>query len=192
MPTPQDPAPRTGLRLDRYLETGLFNARWLMAPFYVGLTFALLLLLVAFCREVIHETPLLMSGGADTEDAIMLALTLVDLTLAGNLLLIVIFSGYESYVSKLDTFGHEDRPDWIGKVDFSGLKLRLVASIVAISAITLLKAFMRLGEGEINQTQLFWQVTIHLTFVVSGVFLAVMDWLGSLGAKLEAEVHKAH
>ncbi|HWA63641.1 MAG TPA: TIGR00645 family protein, partial [Caulobacteraceae bacterium] len=174
-----DPAPRRNPPLERWLEAGIFGSRWLMAPFYVGLAAALAVLLVTFVRELVHEVPQLLWGGGTGEDAIMLTLSLVDLSLAGNLLLIVIFSGYESYVSKLDTFGHEDRPDWIGKVDFSGLKLRLVASIVAISAITLLKAFMRLGEGEINQTQLFWQVTIHLTFVVSGAILAIMDWLAS-------------
>ena len=109
-----------------------------------------------------------------------MALTLIDLSLAGNLLLIVIFSGYENFVSKIDTGGNEDRPSWMGTVDFSGLKMKLIASIVAISAIALLKAFMRLTDGEpINTPMLAWLVGIHLTFVVSGVLLALMDLLAS-------------
>jgi len=75
---------------------------------------------------------------------------------------------------------HEDRPGWMGTVDFSGLKMKLIASIVAISAIALLRAFMRLSQGEgVETTHLMWLVLIHLTFVVSGVFLALMDWLAA-------------
>ncbi|MFA5599278.1 MAG: YqhA family protein, partial [Phenylobacterium sp.] len=97
-----------------------------------------------------------------------------------NLLLIVIFSGYENFVSKIDTANHEDRPSWMGTVDFSGLKMKLIASIVAISAISLLKAFMQLSEGEgVSERSLLWLVVIHITFVVSGVLLALMDWLAA-------------
>jgi uncharacterized protein (TIGR00645 family) len=114
------------------------------------------------------------------DEAILMALTLIDLSLAGNLLLIVIFSGYENFVSKIDTGDHEDRPSWMGTVDFSGLKMKLIASIVAISAIALLKAFMKTAEGEtIDNTHLAWLVGIHLTFVVSGVLMALMDLLAS-------------
>jgi uncharacterized protein (TIGR00645 family) len=168
---------------ERILEAGLFNARWLMAPFYVGLVVALVAVLVVFMGELVHELPRLFSMKA--EDAILLALSLIDLSLAGNLLLIVTFSGYENFVSKIDTGAHEDRPSWMGKVDFSGLKMKLIASIVAISAIALLRAFMRLGEGEaLDEAQLRWMVIIHLTFVVSGVLLALMDLLAS-----KAEAH---
>ncbi|MDB5454267.1 MAG: hypothetical protein JWO33_2845, partial [Caulobacteraceae bacterium] len=104
-----------------------------------------------------------------------------DLSLAGNLVLIVIFSGYENFVSKIDVAAHEDRPDWMGTVDFSGLKLKLIASIVAISGIALLKAFLTLTEPEaiLDQPRLMWLVAIHLTFVVSGVLLALMDFISS-------------
>ena len=109
-----------------------------------------------------------------------MVLSLIDLSLAGNLLLIVIFSGYENFVSKIDTGADEDRPGWMGTVDFSGLKMKLIASIVAISAIALLKAFMRLAEGDsVDDRHLMWLVGIHLTFVVSGVMLALMDLLAS-------------
>lgn len=163
--------------LETWLERGLFASRWLMAPFYVGLVIALAALIVVFFQELFHELPHLLA--MKPEDAIMLALSLIDLSLAANLLVIVILSGYENFVSKIDTASHEDRPDWMGTVDFSGLKMKLIASIVAISAIALLKAFLNLTEpGEtVDQTRLFWLVVVHLSFVVSGALLAVMDWL---------------
>ncbi len=145
-----------------------------MAPFYVGLVAALAALLVVFGNELVHQ----LSGvlGMTPEKAILMVLSLIDLSLAGNLLIIVIFSGYENVVSKIHVGGDEDRPSWMGAVDFSGLKLKLIASIVAISAIALLKAFMELAEGEdVADRRLGWLVGIHLTFVVSGLLLAVMD-----------------
>ncbi len=156
-----------------------------MAPFYVGLALTLAVLVVTFGREFVHAVLPLFYEQKRPEDAILMVLTLVDMSLAGNLLLIVIFSGYESFVSKIDTGDHEDRPGWMGKVDFAGLKMKLIASIVAISAISLLKSFMLLGEGPIDERRLYWQVVIHLTFVLSGVLLALMDWLSSLGEKHE-------
>src|SRR5689334_23337494 len=176
--------------LERVLEGGLFASRWLMAPFYVGLIAALGALMVVFFQDLVHELPKLWTLNPVThaymtpEDAILLALTLIDLSLAANLVLIVIFSGYENFVSKIDVANHEDRPEWMGTVDFSGLKLKLIASIVAISGIALLKAFLEIGSHseadpftKDDQRALLWQVIVHLTFVVSGVLLAVMDWL---------------
>ena len=159
------------------LERWLFRARWLMAPFYVGLVAALGALLVVFAKEAWREFSHVAT--MSPEDGILMALSLIDLSLAGNLLLIVIFSGYENFVSKMNV-SHEDRPGWMGTVDFSGLKMKLIASIVAISAIALLKAFMRAAEGEtIDDRHLAWLVGIHITFVVSGVLLALMDLLAS-------------
>lgn len=171
--------------LERFLERSLFASRWLMAPMYVGLVIALLALVVIFIQELVHVVPVILSGAAHAEDAILLALSLIDLSLAGNLVLIVIFSGYENFVSKLDIGETVDRPSWMGTVDFSGLKMKLVASIVAISAIALLKAFLEASEsaGAIDATKMLWLVIIHLTFVVSGVLLALMDWLASLTDK---------
>ena len=140
------PAPDTRLPFERILENGLFLSRWLMAPFYVGLVVALAMLLVVFVQELIHSVPLVMGAGA--EEIILTVLTLIDLSLAGNLVLIVIFSGYENFVSKINLEGHEDRPSWMGTLDFSGLKIKLVGSIVAISAISLLRAFMTITAGE--------------------------------------------
>lgn len=167
--------------LEARFERGLFASRWLMAPMYLGLVASLAMLTVVFLRQLAYYAPKTLTMGYD--EAILAVLTLIDLSLAANLLLIVLFSGYENFVSKLDIPDSEDRPDWMGKVDFSGLKMKLIASIVAISGIHLLKVFMALGKGDAGATTapetLRWMVIIHLTFVVSGVLLALMDWLSA-------------
>jgi uncharacterized protein (TIGR00645 family) len=169
------------------IERGLFMSRWLLMPFYVGLIGALAALLVVFFQELLHELPHLWSEhGMNPDSAILLALSLIDLSLGANLVLIVIFSGYENFVSKIDTGNNEDRPEWMGTVDFSNLKLKLIASIVAISGIALLKSFLELGDyarleerpfDASAENRLMWQVVVHITFVVSGVLLALMDVL---------------
>ena len=168
-------------RLETAFERLLFRSRWLMAPIYLGLVAALFMLLVMFLRELIHYVPAVFApyGTMTANDGILVVLTLVDLSLAGNLLLIVLFSGYENFVSKLDLEGETDRPPWMGTVDFSGLKMKLIASIVAISGIQLLKTFLNIGKAgyELNPDEAMWGVIIHLTFVTSGVLLALMDWL---------------
>jgi uncharacterized protein (TIGR00645 family) len=163
-------------------EQGLFSARWLMAPMYLGLVVSLVMLVVIFVKELAAYIPQVLTMTAD--QGILSILTLIDMSLAGNLLLIVLFSGYENFVSKLDIDHGGDRPDWMGKVDFSGLKMKLIASIVAISGIHLLKVFMALGKGgdaahAVTVDTLTWMVVIHLTFVTSGVLLALMDWLAA-------------
>ncbi|MEI6099523.1 MAG: YqhA family protein, partial [Alphaproteobacteria bacterium] len=127
-------------RVEQSLERVIFASRWLMAPMYLGLVVALAMLSMIFARELLQYIPKMVDS--DSEDVILMVLTLIDLTLAGNLLLIVMFSGYETFVSKFDFDAGNDRPDWMGKIDFSGLKMKLIASIVAISAIDLLKWFM--------------------------------------------------
>ena len=125
--------------IEIFLERVMFASRWLMAPFYLGLIVCLLVLLLTFFSELIH----FFTNGMTFEETeiILFALTLIDLSFTGNLLLIVIFSGYENFVSKIDIVNLEDRPSWMGTVDFSGLKLKLISSIVAISGIHLLKLF---------------------------------------------------
>jgi uncharacterized protein (TIGR00645 family) len=165
------------------LEFILFNSRWLLAPFYLGLVGVIVVIGVTFFRQFAIEAEAAMHGSPD--HAVLFTLDLIDLTLAANLVMIVTFSGYENFVSKINTGDSPDRPDWMGKVDFSGLKIRVIASIVAISAIALLKAFMELAEpgGEgghgIDSVRLAWMVGIHMTFVVSGVLMALMDYLAS-------------
>ena len=166
---------------ERWLEAVLFGSRWLMAPFYLGLVFSLAAMLYVFVVEL--ATELLHIRAMTPESAILMGLSLIDLSLAGNLILIVMFSGYENFVSKIDIGPHEDRPAWMGTVDFSGLKLKLVASIVAISAISLLRSFMKLGDSSFDEVNLKWRVLIHLAFVSSGVLLALMDLLASRSAR---------
>ncbi len=149
----------------------MFASRWLLAPFFAGLIVAIVVLLLKFIRELIE----LVEGvwSASDYDAIISILTLVDNALIASLLLIIVFSGYENFVSKIGVGSHEDRPAWMGKVGFADLKLKLIGAIVAISAVELLKAF--LSASEFTSSQLGWKVGIHLTFVVSGVLFAVTD-----------------
>ncbi len=164
--------------IERTIEHILFRSRWLMAPFYIGLVIALLVLLFKFGHELFHFVT--HAVGASESDTILGILTLVDLTFTGNLVLIVIFSGYENFVSKIDPAGHPDWPEWMAKIDFSGLKQKLLASIVAISAISLLKAFMNLTPNT-DTTQLMWLVIIHVVFVGSSLVLAWSDKIGGSG-----------
>jgi uncharacterized protein (TIGR00645 family) len=173
--------------LERVLEWVIYSSRWLMAPVYLGLIAALAILIVTFFRELYYQVPLVLE--MDETDIILLVLTLVDLSLAGNLVLIILFTGYESFVSKIDAAHMDhDRPDWMGTLDFSGLKIKLIASIVAISGIHLLKIFMNLGNY--TEVQLRWYVIIHLTFIFSGVCVAAMDWIEEKAHKVHAEVAK--
>jgi uncharacterized protein (TIGR00645 family) len=157
--------------VSRALERFLFASRWLLAPFYVCLVVALAFLLFQCGQELIHFA--LIMPNAKGTDVILGVLSLVDLTLTGSLIVIVIFSGYENFVSKIDVADHPDWPEWMAKIDFSGLKLKLLASIVAISGIQLLKSFMDIQN--ISDRELGWYVAIHMTFVVSGLLLAWTD-----------------
>ena len=156
---------------ERLLERFIFTSRWLLAPFYVMLVVALAGLLVKAGQETWHF--LTHAITASESDVILGVLALVDLTLTGSLIVIVIFSGYENFVSKIDVEETVDWPEWMGKIDFTGLKLKLLSSIVAISAIQVLKAFMNLRN--ISDRDLAWPVGIHLVFVVSGLLMALTD-----------------
>jgi uncharacterized protein (TIGR00645 family) len=160
-------------QIERVLERGLFASRWLMAPFYVGLVAALAVLLVVFVHDIVAELPELAT--LDEARVILWVLTLIDLSLAANLILMVIFAGYENFVSKMDIANHPDRPSWMGTIDFSAMKLKLIASIVAISAIQLLKVF--LSPGSYARETIIFLIVIHLTFVVSGVLMALTDYI---------------
>jgi len=179
-PSPAAPGAKSGAV--RALEVWLFRARWLMAPFYVGLVLALIALLYVFATDIWHELAHLSE--ITEAHAVALALSLIDLSLAGNLVVIVIFSGYETFVSKMDVGSEEERPDWMGRVDYSGMKMKLMASIVAISAVALLRAFMRMSEDQlVPNVELAWLVGVHVTFVVSALLLAVMDYVVSKTTK---------
>jgi uncharacterized protein (TIGR00645 family) len=157
-------------KLERAIEAVLFQSRWILAPIYLGLALCLLLLLYHFGHQLFEFV--LKIPSAKESDVILGILSLIDLAFTGNLVLIVIFSGYENFVSKIEVEGH-DRPDWMTKVDFSGLKQKLMTSIVAISAIQVLKAFMYVDQVEtVNHFKLAWLVGIHVLFL--GSLLAVV------------------
>ena len=158
-------------QVERRMEALIFGSRWLLAPLYLGLVLALALLLVKFAKELIHFVPLVFT--AEGGDVIIGILSLIDVVMVGNLIIIIVFAGYENFVSRMDLDDHEDRPEWMGHVGFAELKMKLIGSIVAISGIELLKAFMHVEA--MSNTQLAWKVGIHMTFVMSGVLFAVMD-----------------
>jgi uncharacterized protein (TIGR00645 family) len=158
-------------QLETGLETLIFGSRWLLAPFYLGMVLALGLLLVKFVKEFFHFVPLVFT--AEGGDVIIGLLSLIDVVMVANLIIIIVFAGYENFVSRINTAGHEDRPSWMGHVGFAELKMKLIGSIVAISGIELLKAFMHV-ESMTNE-QLAWKVGIHMTFVASGLLFAIGD-----------------
>ena len=160
-------------KLESFLETVIFGSRWLLAPFYLGLVFGIVLLLMAFGIEFTHLVGEVLASKGSIVVGILL---LVDLTLLANLLIIIIFAGYENFVSKINVGNHEDKPDWMGHVDFTDLKMKLIGSIIAISGIDLLKAFVNI-ENYTNE-QLAWKVGIHCTFLLSGLVFSIMDRLG--------------
>lgn len=162
--------------VEHLLEAIMFRSRWMLAPMYIGLVGGLVLMFVKFAQEFMHILEHIID--APEKEVVLAILGLVDITLVANLLIMVIFSGYENFVSKIDVANHEDRPDWMGHVDYSGLKLKLIGSIVAISAIDLLKAFMHqstVGIEHLSNTQMAWMVGIHFTLILSGVLFALMD-----------------
>ncbi|MFM1956016.1 MAG: hypothetical protein RIR20_836 [Pseudomonadota bacterium] len=164
--------------MEKILETLMFRSRWILAPMYLGLVGGLVMMMIKFVQEFIHIFSHILIS--EEKEVVLSILGLVDITLVANLLIMVIFSGYENFVSKIDVANHEDRPDWMGKVDYSGLKIKLIGSIVAISAIDLLKAFMHqstTGIEHLSNSQMAWMVGIHFTLILSGVLFALMDKL---------------
>lgn len=154
------------------VETLLFNSRWLLAPMYLGLVIALLLLLIKFGHKFFKIIPSMFEF--TSAELILRILELVDVVLVANLLLMIIFSGYENFVSKIDVAnGHEDRPSWMGTIDYSGLKMKITGSIVAISSIELLKYFININM--VPREELAWLIGLHMTFVFSGVIFAYTE-----------------
>ncbi len=161
-------------KIENAFEHLLFSSRWLLAPVYLGLVVAMGILLFKFGKQVW----LLLSklGSATDAEIIIGVLSLVDVALVMSLLVIIILSSYENFVSKMDDLHeHQDRPEWMGHIGFSDLKIKLIGSIVAISGIELLKAFMNVDN--LSDRHMAWMIGIHMTFVISGVLYAVMDKL---------------
>lgn len=174
--------------IERVVEKILFAARWLMAPFYLGLIAALGVLFVEFARILVDYVGLSLSSLSGTssfgeEGALLGALSLIDLTLMGSLILIVVYSGYENFVSRIRTGEHEDWPVWMTQVDFTQLKQKLLASIVLISGVQVLKAFMSVEK--MTDRDLKWMIAIHLTLVISAITFSIADFLQSRPGKKE-------
>ena len=160
--------------IEEGVEKVLFGGRWLLAPLYVGLLLSLVPLIYRFFIEFVH----LIEGTATLkmQEITLKILELLDVVLLGNLIIIVIFAGYENFVSKINVAANSvDRPHWMGRVDYSGLKIKLIGSLVAISVIELLKDFMM--EGTYDDKTQMWRIIIHITFVISGVLFALMDFI---------------
>ena len=159
--------------LERIIEKTLFASRWLLAPIYLGLSLSLLALVIKFFQEVFHTFQHIVPMAE--ADLVLTILALVDMSLVGSLVVMVMFSGYENFVSRIDLDAGDDKLDWLGKLDAGTLKLKVAASIVAISSIHLLSVFMKIQE--IPNDKIVWFVLVHLTFVLSAVLLAVLDRL---------------
>jgi uncharacterized protein (TIGR00645 family) len=167
-------------KTEHLLEAALFQSRWLLAPFYVGLVIGLCALLFHFVQQLFEF--IVHVPRATESDVILGILALIDIVLVGNLVLIVIFSGYENFVSRFDVESH-DRPEWMTKVDFGGLKMKLLSSIVAISAIQVLKAFMNVQSYD--DKKLWWMAGIHLVFLCSMLVAAISDRISEKSKPLE-------
>ena len=171
-------------QVEHVVEILLFGGRWLLAPLYLGLLSSLVAIIYRFASELVDLCKI--TTKADLHELTLNILSLLDTVLLANLILIVIFAGYENFVSKINIAeGSEDRPAWMGTVDYSGLKLKLIGSLVAISVIELLRDFMQTGDFSSHRE--IWRVTIHMTFVISGVLFALMDLLAGKQEALKEE-----
>ncbi len=157
--------------LERLIEKALFASRWILAPVYLGLSLALLALGIKFFAELFHA--LLHIFATSESDLVLTILGLIDMVLVSSLIVMVMFSGYENFVSRIDVAPDEEKLHWLGKLDAGTLKLKVAASIVAISSIHLLRAFM--NAQQIPNDKLLWYVVMHLTFVISALLLGVLD-----------------
>ena len=159
--------------MERFLENAIYASRWLLAPVYFGLSLGLIALSINFFQEIFHILPHIFSVGES--DLILTLLSLVDMTLVGGLLVMVMFSGYENFVSTPDINEGKEKLNWLGKMDATSLKNKVAASIVAISSIHLLRVFM--DAKNVPDNKLMWYVIIHLTFVLSAFVMGYLDRL---------------
>ncbi len=157
--------------IENRIEKALYAARWLLAPIYLGLSLALILLSIKFFQEALHFFPIILS--TTESDMVLVILSLVDMSLVGGLIIMVMLSGYENFVSRIDIDEGEEKLSWLGKLDSGSLKQKVAASIVAISSIHLLQKFM--NAEHIANDKLMWFVILHITFVLSAIGMAWVD-----------------
>lgn len=158
--------------MEKFVENLIYSSRWLLAPIYLGLSLTLMVIGVKFFQELWHIIPYIFD--INEGDLILKILALIDMTLVGGLLVMVMFSGYENFVSKLDIDENREKLNWLGKMDTGSLKSKVAASIVAISSIHLLKLFMA-TEQNISNERLLTYVAMHLTFVASAFAMGYLD-----------------
>ncbi len=157
--------------MEKTIETLMLRSRWLLAPVYLGLSLALIALMIKFFQEVWHLFAHIFTS---TEaEVVLVVLSLIDISLVGGLLVMVMMSGYENFVSELDSKGEGETLSWLGKMDASSLKMKVAASIVAISSIHLLRVFMNMDN--VDSEKLMWYVIVHLTFVASAFSMGALD-----------------
>ncbi len=157
--------------MERFIENLIYTSRWILAPVYLGLSLGLLALTIKFFQEIFHVLPGILA--ISENDLILLLLSLIDMTLVGGLLIMVMLSGYENFISQLDIAEDKEKLNWLGKMDSGSLKNKVAASIVAISSIHLLRVFMEV-QG-VDNTKLMWYVILHLTFVLSAFVMGYLD-----------------
>jgi uncharacterized protein (TIGR00645 family) len=193
------PTNRIGFAIEHASERFLFASRWLLAPVYIGMVAAIVVIAIKFFEELVHLVQLLFHSTdsetaseatvSGTNEIVLGVLALLDLALLANLVVIVIFAGYENFVSKITSARNaEDRPNWMGHIDFSGLKMKLIGSIVAISVIGLLQDFTKVGTEWTPEEQSM-RIALHIVFLLSGIGFAFMDWLGEKRLQLAQITH---
>lgn len=159
--------------IEKTIERLIYASRWLLAPIYLGMSFALMALAIKFFQELYHFIPAILS--IEENQLILKLLTFIDLTLVGSLTIIVMFSGYDNFVSRLDIAEGTEKLSWLGTHDYGSLKMKVASSIVAISSIHLLKVFMNVEQ--IANEKLTWYVLIHITFVLSAFLMGYLEKL---------------
>jgi len=157
--------------LEAWVERVMYASRWLLAPIYIGLSLALVALGIKFFQELFHLLPHVLE--ISEADIVLVVLSLIDIALVSGLIIMVMFTSYENFVSQIDLKEGTEKLAWLGTLDTSSLKSKVAASIVAISSIHLLKVFM--NAKNIDNDKLMWYVLIHLTFVVSAYAMGSLD-----------------
>ncbi|MDC0611482.1 TIGR00645 family protein [Vibrio sp.] len=157
--------------MEKWIEKILYSARWIMAPMYLGLSLVLIVLTIKFFQEVYHALSMVFT--ASETDLVLISLSLIDISLVGGLIIMVMFSGYENFVSKIDVEEDGEKLVWLGKLDTGSLKNKVAASIVAISSIHLLKVFMNIQN--IADDKIKWYLLLHITFVLSAFVMGYLD-----------------
>lgn len=160
-------------QVETTIERLIYGSRWILAPIYLGLSLALLALGIKFFQEILLVLPRIFA--IKETDLVLLVLTLIDLALVGGLIVMVMLSSYESFVSRLNLAAEQDKLGWLGRMDYTSLKNKVASSIVAISSIHLLKVFM--NTPNVVESHLLWYVVMHLTFVASAFAMGILDRL---------------